>query len=367
MIQKTRTHYYYFNAFRLVAALIVLTSHARCEMIATYSMLEAESQNIMTKLLFALLSFTPHAMSIFFVLSGFLVGGPALEKAWKRLSSNASASDSDVAAYNFMINRIVRITPPLLIAIVFAIIVKIHGGVTFSYFDAFLNLLGLQGVVATDFGGVYWSIAYEVWFYVLIGSMLCVGANRLYKTLGFILFVISGMIFIKLSVVWFFMLLTGVLFYFVRDKITLSKSQIYMCTGALLFLQGLVLLGADSHVTVLPLNGIVNIDMVKWCIAILIGLVMVSLCKKQPKGKYAMLIEKCGNRWAPMTYCLYITHFTSLELYKQLFGQFQKIDLLAIVALIFVCAVCVAIGTFFYNCIEEPLANVLKQRLYKKK
>lgn len=230
-----------------------------------------------------------------------------------------------------------------------------------------MNLLGLQGVIATDFGGVYWSIAYEVWFYVLIGSMLCIGANRWCKICGFVLFLICGMIFIKLSVVWFFMLLLGVLLYFVKDKIILSKRQIFTCIVASLFLQGLVLMGADSHVAVLPLNGIVNLDMVKWCIAILMGLVMVSLCKKWPEGKYAMLIEKMGNRWAPMTYCLYITHFTTLELYKQLFGQIPKIDFIAIVVLILVCVVCLAIGTLFYNYIEVPMATVLKQKLYKNK
>lgn len=109
---KTKKHYYFFNAFRLMAAIIVLTSHARCELFATYSMLDIESQNVFTKGLFALLSFTPLAMCIFFILSGFLVGGPAIEKFWNRMVNNRDTKDNDIASYNFLINRFIRITPP---------------------------------------------------------------------------------------------------------------------------------------------------------------------------------------------------------------------------------------------------------------
>lgn len=109
---KTKRHFYFFNAFRLMAALIVLTSHARCELFATYSMLDTGSQNYFTKGLFAILSFTPLAMSIFFILSGFLVGGPSIEKLWNRLASKKGIYENDVASYNFMINRAIRITPP---------------------------------------------------------------------------------------------------------------------------------------------------------------------------------------------------------------------------------------------------------------
>lgn len=109
---RNKRHFYFFNAFRLMAALIVLTSHARCELFATFSMLESESQNIFTKGLFAFLSFTPLAMSIFFILSGFLVGGPTIEKLWFRINNNKTINGNNVASYNFMINRVVRITPP---------------------------------------------------------------------------------------------------------------------------------------------------------------------------------------------------------------------------------------------------------------
>ena len=363
---KTKRHFYFFNAFRLMAALIVLTSHARCELFATYSMLDTGSQNYFTKGLFAILSFTPLAMSIFFILSGFLVGGPSIEKLWNRLASKKGIYENDVASYNFMINRAIRITPPLLFAIIFAMIVKVLAGTDFSFLDAFLNLLGLQGVCATDFGGVYWSIAYEVWFYVLIGSILSLEGSVKVRTIGVMLLAICGLVFIKLDVVWLFMILFGMLMYFVKDKIHLSNLMMMVCIAIIIISQGIILLGADSHVAKLPLNGIVNLDMLKWIVAISSGLIMVSLCSKEPHGKVSNFVEFVGNKWAPMTYCLYITHFTVLELWKLLFGQIAHIDMVAIFLLTLVCIICLIVGYMFYKCIEEPIAGYLKPKLYKK-
>ena len=245
-------------------------------------------------------------------------------------------------------------------------IVKALNGTEFSYFDAFLNLLGLQCVCATDFGGVYWSIAYEVWFYVLIGSILCFGGSVKIKTIGVLMLTICGMVFIKLDVVWLFMLMYGMLLYFVRNKIHLTKIMLVVCIVAIVLSQCFILLGADSHVTKLPLNGIVNLDMLRWIIAISIGLIMVSLCNKEPQGNGSKLIENVGNKWATMTYCLYITHFTVLELWKLIFGKITHIDIMAILLLVFVCIICLTVGYAFYKCVEEPIAGYLKHRLYKK-
>lgn len=142
--------------------------------------------------------------------------------------------------------------------------------------------------------------------------------------------------------------------------------MLIVCIVTIFIVQGLILLGGDSQVAKLPLNGIVNLDMLKWIVAISIGLVMVSLCTKEPEGKISKLIEDIGNKWAPMTYCLYITHFTVLELWKLLFGQIYNIDIVGLVVLNFVCIVCFVVGYAFYKCIEEPIARCLKHRLYKK-
>lgn len=245
-------------------------------------------------------------------------------------------------------------------------VVKALTGTEFSFLDAFLNLLGLQGVCASDFGGVYWSIAYEVWFYVLIESILCIGGSVKTRTIGVLLLAICGVIFIKLDVVWFFMLLLGTLLYFVKDKIQISKPMIIVCIATIFISQCIILLGADSHVAKFPLNGIVNLDMLRWIVSISIGLIMVSLCCKEPKGKGFQYIEKLGNKWAPMTYCLYITHFTVLELWKLLFGQIVHIDIMAIMLLVFVCIICFTVGYAFYKCVEEPITGYLKPILYKK-
>ena len=103
-----KEHFYYFNTFRLLAALVVLTSHARCEVFATYSSLHTASQSIFTQVFFTSLSFTTVAMSIFFLLSGFLVGGPMMQRAF----SLNGREKSETLLSKYLKTRYIRITPP---------------------------------------------------------------------------------------------------------------------------------------------------------------------------------------------------------------------------------------------------------------
>ena len=110
-----KEHFYYFNAFRLLAALIVLTCHARCEVFATYGSLHATSQSIFTQLFFTSLSFTTVAMSVFFLLSGFLVGGPMMQ----RVFSLNGREKAEMLLFRYLKTRLIRITPPVFRPVVY--------------------------------------------------------------------------------------------------------------------------------------------------------------------------------------------------------------------------------------------------------
>lgn len=84
-----KPHFYYLSAFRLLAAIFVLVSHARCELFSTYTELNTESQNLCTQVFFGGIQWTSEALAVFFVLSGFLVGGPLLEKLHDAIVSEA--------------------------------------------------------------------------------------------------------------------------------------------------------------------------------------------------------------------------------------------------------------------------------------
>lgn len=352
-----KQHFYYLNTFRLVAAIFILLSHARCELFATYTELNPESQNIFTQIFFVGVQWTTEAMAVFFVLSGFLVGGPMIEQA-------LSSCKEENLLRNFMWKRILRILLPLFFAILFAAAVKSYGHVDYSWSDAFMNLCGLQGLLASDFGGVYWSLAYEIWFYVLIAGIVCLFTTRRFG-IGVSCLLLAGSVFVILEPLSTMKLIFGMSLFFMKD-LKISRRLLPIFIIGIFVFHFLGLLSADSRAVQTPLNGIISGEFISWGITICIGFLMVMNCQNQPMSKFACWVEDFGSKWCPFTYCLYITHFTVCELFKHLFGQMRNVNVMTIGVYIMTCIFCISFSYMFYYCIEHKLGNTLKGLVIKK-
>ena len=241
------------------------------------------------------------------------------------------------------------------------IVYKLVAGIEFSYIDVFFNLLGLQGICATDFGGVYWSLAYEIWFYVMIAAVIALMSKRIVIfSFGCLLALLVGFVFMTLPIRWFLVLLLGMLMYFLRG-FKLSRMAVILCVLAIVVFHALCLLSGESHAFQLPFSNVLNPDYPAWMLNFMVALILFSYCYTKPQGAFWQRVEGIGNRWAPMTYSLYITHFTVLEFYKYFFGQFYEINLLTLSVFILVCMICLLVGFLFYRFIEEPLGHSLKK------
>lgn len=100
-------HFNWIDSLRFFAAFCVLAGHYRGACFETYSLLSADQQNISTILFFSITRLPHVAVLIFFVLSGFLVGGKAIERL-----ENHSFKFNDYA-----LDRFVRIMLPLVSAL----------------------------------------------------------------------------------------------------------------------------------------------------------------------------------------------------------------------------------------------------------
>lgn len=98
-----KAHYYWLDALRFIAAFIVVLSHSRNTFFPAYGDLPIEQQNIFTMAFTLLCRMGHEAVIIFFVLSGFLVGGRGIERI--------KAGKMNVKSYG--IDRFARIIPPL--------------------------------------------------------------------------------------------------------------------------------------------------------------------------------------------------------------------------------------------------------------
>ena len=156
-----KTWYPLLDVFRVLAAFAVMMGHFRTSLFPAYSNLP--SKGLVSGAFYFATSLGHSAVIVFFVLSGFLVGGGV-----RRSIRNGSFVLSD-----FALNRAVRIFLPLWGAIaLFSCLVWL--GVPISFREAFLNALCLQVFLVPPLLGPYWALPIEVLFYVLIGACACV-------------------------------------------------------------------------------------------------------------------------------------------------------------------------------------------------
>lgn len=104
------------------------------------------------------------AVMVFFVLSGFLVGGQVLRHV----------REGRFEILRYVVDRATRIFLPLFPALLLTALVSVSVGSVFPIQDVVAHIFALNGVVTPTVraNAPLWSLAYEIWFYVLMG---CIG------------------------------------------------------------------------------------------------------------------------------------------------------------------------------------------------
>jgi len=188
-IQNNKSHFYWLDALRFIAAFMVLLSHARNSFFPAFGDLPAEQQNIFSMAFTMFCRMGHEAVIVFFVLSGFLVGGRGFERI----------QDGSMNVSSYAIDRFARICPPLLAAILFYYITSLVIPETpYSWSTAIGNLFSLQGICCKSLVSPFWSLSYEVWFYIILGALaVLLKAKKDNKIiLGLIVFVAVTSVFV---------------------------------------------------------------------------------------------------------------------------------------------------------------------------
>jgi len=132
-----------------------------------------------------------HGVDLFFVLSGFLIGGQLIERIQERTFSFKE----------FYVKRLFRIAPAYYMALIISVIFYSVGTGSFILHDkrilnAFIvHIFYLQDYTrAVIHRGLYWTLAVEEQFYILIPALLFIFHGRRKSRLaGFlILFILAG-------------------------------------------------------------------------------------------------------------------------------------------------------------------------------
>ncbi|WP_411846132.1 acyltransferase [Roseibacillus persicicus] len=218
----------WFDFLRGISALLVCVSHIRNMIFLELS--AVEDPNMLTKLFYFVTGLGHQSVIVFFVLSGYFVGGSVLKK-----KNNFSWGD-----YTFSrLSRLwVVLIPALLLTVSCDLITLqitpdiINGGINKSWHSGpsfsdpwvvnikvfAANIFFLQSILFPVFGtnGPLWSLAYEFWFYALFPLILSVfgiiaSKGLCKKCLLFLILAFILLMLPKLAISGFIVWLLGVL------------------------------------------------------------------------------------------------------------------------------------------------------------
>lgn len=185
----------FLNAARWISASAVVVYHTKQNLFPRHA--DLHGSTLLTRAFFVLTAFGHEAVIVFFVLSGFLVGGISSLKA---LQGRFSLKDYAVGRFSRIY---VVLIPALLLTAVLDVIGLHHFGQAPAYDQAHVvdgvtrlasssltvpvligNLLMLDGIGAEQFGsnGPVWSLVCEWWYYVIFGA--CVVALTARRSLS---------------------------------------------------------------------------------------------------------------------------------------------------------------------------------------
>lgn len=133
----------WLDLIRYVAALLVVMGHFRADLFLNYNELLSSQQSIMMQLAYCMTSLGHVCVLIFFVLSGYLVGGGIFDK----LKTNK------FDCFSYSIDRFARIQLPLLSALVLIAIGNFVMHIEVPWGDYVLNFFSLQGVFCQPLAG----------------------------------------------------------------------------------------------------------------------------------------------------------------------------------------------------------------------
>ncbi len=317
-LQEDRWHSMLISLFRGLAALVVAWAHLRAAVYPAFG--DVADPPLLFQALAFSSGFAYLAVMVFFVLSGWLVGGSFLNKM-----------DSDRAIQHYMVDRVSRLwvvlIPTFLVALLAGAVVGTidPARVSFSATDPYSltsfagNMFGLQTILVPLFGENFplWSLANETWYYVLFPLLVLVFRAGSVGSRAAALLVIGAIVQLVTPaiVVYFSIWLLGA----ALSRVKIESGPVLR--WALLFL-------AAGSAVLIRLKGTNEISLGTYpqflLFSVLFGLSLSSMQFKRGATSALDRLDRSGRFFADFSFTLYVLHvpliFVMVNLMPSLLG-----------------------------------------------
>lgn len=355
-------HFYWLDLIRFIAAFAVLACHFRGAFFTEYSLLPEEQHNPLVFTFYFITHLGFEAVIVFFVLSGFLVGG----KTIKRIA------DGTFRAKDYAIDRFARIMLPLIASLLFYLPICLVIGTPIVISDWIGSLLSLQGILTSSPFATLWSLSYEVWFYILMCSLALVWTvknNKRKLALGSTLLILCLLVFVKLKVSYLWIWMLGAIILPLNISMSEKVRKITCIAALMTSILFMILLQISSETRFLSWNVTANTNLLRDIIIILFGASFSIFIKTVigivPKSKALIFLNDSGTKLATFSYTLYLTHAPLLKLLRHLGApKSESVNLLSMSLYILWLAVGLLVAYALYYLFER---NTPQFKRYLKK
>ena len=315
---------------RGISAVLVCCGHLRAVMFIDFNALQAPT--LIDRVFYFLSSLGHEAVMVFFVLSGFFVGGSVLSKRFR------FGFDS------YLIARLSRLWTVLFPALVFTFLIDLVTGYFYpeilsgdyhaqlvsgpgtEYSSSVLtfisNLAFIQTIYAPVFGtnGPLWSLTNEFWYYITFPLLMIAFGTVKQKKIGRIVAIVGMLIVIYFFTIHlmdgFIIWLLGVLVFLVYSRNKMNYGNWFLISTFGLFIASLVNSKVDLLNEYLPLD-------TDYVVGLCFSLFLISLRTAENTKWVKKYLSKIAFWLSDISYTLYVIHFPILMI---VYGGFYRDD-----------------------------------------
>ncbi len=300
--------FFWLDLVRGLSAIAVCASHLRAALFVDYSSLQHAS--LLQKLFYLATGMGHQAVMVFFVLSGFFVGGSVLRSA-------ARFSPTSYAVARLSRLWVVLVPALLVTFMIDQVLVIVAPEVLAGAYNAIWNS-GPTSAAAYSFGtnGPLWSLANEFWYYVLFPLFaMAIGWVGSQATLSPAKRMVLGVL--AAAILWllprdisdaFPIWLMGLIVYWLVGRLSPTTRQVTLVIGMLAFGAALAYSKSPSlqaQWRYLPADLAIGAGFCLVCIA---------LANAPPSRNPASWLARLSHGLSAFSYSLYLVHFPIVAL-----------------------------------------------------